>query len=403
LAREKILQRVVKSRFILALVAFAILNVYFAATAVLSFDHYLSAIHGPAWWVVSRLRRANKNFEVAFFGSSLVVYALNGADANFLGRTVDETQHHWSIFTDHALSTISGGRFRTFDFAFGGQIPSDACLMLKEALALGCHPQVALYGIGPRDFLDPGAEDPTSTDCYKYLERLVDTSDVDRALELPKVTSWRRSLLNAVYLNRHAVDIQQSLEAALTKTEEQCLSALPDRGLQGFCERKELLPTYKMGDRFPGVYLIDPLPPEVAQRGYRELFIYEKVYRHDSRRIEAMQMRGLAQFIDICKANGINCVLLNMPLSPGNVELYGKERYARFIQSLNELAESRGAGFVDLAHEGTWEKELFVDSVHLNPVGGTKVVQILAPKLPHYTNVAVARTDSTLPKYPVSE
>jgi hypothetical protein len=399
LAWEKFLRKLAKSCFVVALVAFATLNICFDVSDVFRFDKYLAPIHGPAWWVVERLRRANKNFEVAFFGSSLVVYALNGADANFLRQTIDETEHHWSVFTDHGLSTISGGRFRTFDFAFGGQIPSDACLMLKEALALGCHPQVALYGIGPRDFLDPGAEDPTSTDCYKYLERLVDTRDVDRVLALPRVTEWRKSLLNSVYLNRHAVDFQSTISEKVGSVEAKYLSAFPDRGLQGFCQRKELLPNYKLGDRFPGVYLIDPLPPELKQRGYRELAIYEKVYRHDSRKIEAMQMRSLAEFVDLCKANGINCVLLNMPLSPSNIDLYGKERYARFVQSLNELAVSRSAGFVDLAHEGTWERELFVDSVHLNPVGGTKVVEMLVPKLTRYMNVAVARSESAPKKF----
>jgi hypothetical protein len=398
------LQRLVKSRFILALVAFAVLNACLDATAVFSFDKYMSPIQGPAWWVVSRLRRTNKNFEVAFFGSSLVVYALNGADANFLRQTIDETEHHWSVFTDHSLATISGGRFRTFDFATGGQMPSDACLMLEEAIALGCHPQIALYGIGPRDFIEAGAEDPTATDCYRYLERLVDTTDIDRALVLPNLTTVRRSIINRIYLARHALDFQLSLDDSTQRVESSYLSGVPSNdNIAGYWLRKELLPQYKDGDRFPGIYVVQPIAPESKVRPYRELAIYAQEYKHDSRKIEIAQRSCLSEFADICKTNGINCVLVNMPLSPSNLDLYGKGRYAGFVRSLNEFAQSRSIGFIDLAQAGPWGKELFVDSVHLNPVGGTKALQVLVPKLTHYMNVAVAGSESAPQKFLVSE
>lgn len=101
------------------------------------------------WWT---LRPAQKP-QIAIFGSSLMMAALHGGDAVYTGLPQNVVIHHRSkLFKD--LIKQTGATVDNFAFALGGEMVSDAYVLLAQMLEQKEHPRCLIYGIAPRDFTD---------------------------------------------------------------------------------------------------------------------------------------------------------------------------------------------------------------------------------------------------------
>jgi hypothetical protein len=320
--------------------------------------------------------------------------ALNGADANFLHRRIDQVQHHCSLMTEKECATLNGAKPSTFSFATGGQMASDAYLMLKTCLAFNQHPQLVVYGVAPRDFVDLGALDPSRSDCYAYLSRFVSTTEIDALAGLSLPELLKRKAARTLYLSEHADELQQLLVSRVESAENHLLSSRAAYTVVDFWLRVKLFPEYKLGAFAPGVHMVYPLSCLEEREPTRELPIYKKVYDYDSRRIKVLQQQCLAMFLKLCRENSIACLVLNMPLTSKNIAYLGDSRYKQYVKEVEGLCKKAGARFVDLEGATDWPDHYFYDAVHLNPIGATKFMRLLIPALGDKQNLVVAQPDN---------
>src|SRR5207253_2325947 len=110
--------------------------------------------------------------------SSPVVSAISACEANYHGETFDLSSYHKASFLDHKLRTKFGGTFNTYNLSAPGQMPSDAYLMLRAMVNSANRPDVVIYGIAPRDFMDCTLQNPADTEPFRYLTRLVNIDTV---------------------------------------------------------------------------------------------------------------------------------------------------------------------------------------------------------------------------------
>ena len=106
-----------------------------------------------------------------------MVAAIAECDANYLKHSLDLATYRGASYMDTVLHDKLGGTFNTMNLSAPGQMPSDAYLTLKAALKEGMKPNVIVYGLAPRDFLDGTMQSPSDTEAFKYLRRSVDISD----------------------------------------------------------------------------------------------------------------------------------------------------------------------------------------------------------------------------------
>ena len=86
--------------------------------------------------------------------------------------------HHKSVLLERLLQARFQRPYTTFVFALGGEMASDAYAITTSLLTGPKKPQVIMYGIAPRDFMDHALNSAASTEIFKYMSRLGDLSNV---------------------------------------------------------------------------------------------------------------------------------------------------------------------------------------------------------------------------------
>src|ERR1700712_1852602 len=111
-----------QSVFMLAFVAYAAINLYMSFAGPIDFDPYKYIYRGWSWWIFNDLRQNPQPHNVALLGSSLMVSAVAGTDANFLNEKIDLTKYHKASYLDDRLQAKFGGKFNTFNLSAPGQM-----------------------------------------------------------------------------------------------------------------------------------------------------------------------------------------------------------------------------------------------------------------------------------------
>ncbi|MDZ4834854.1 MAG: hypothetical protein SGJ27_13835 [Candidatus Melainabacteria bacterium] len=405
------------SRFVLSLLIFIVVG-YGAGLAIGPIvDKYDYPIHSWSWWSVRGIRDAVDNAKAErapvpntiLLGSSLMVVAMAESDATWSKQRLDLTTYRKARYFDSLLSAQGprpgagslpaqgskhgslsptpvnapnlklGSLLQTINLASPGQLVSDAYLTLKEALNEGLKPRLVIYGIAPRDMIDSTMESALDTECYRYLSRLVPTSELEPLLSSSEVSSLSRKVSSALPLARRSLDIQLKCFETASSWRDKALK----NGLAGEAmpleKRMMLLSTYEPLDMVPGF-----IHAEVAQRAD-----VDKVYRDNSKdyiaryrkpdfRFYNGQLQCLSNLIDLCEQNDIHLMVVNMPLRRCNVDLIDSQIYAKYIKDVSALVAAKGSTYADLCEFQSYSKQDYRDPVHLNGFGGMKFINRLA-------------------------
>ena len=78
---------------------------------------------------------------------------------------------------------------------------------------------------------------------------------------------------------------------------------------------------------------------------------------------------------------GIQLIVVNMPLTPGNIALMPPGFYEQYKNKVSEMAAANRAEFIDMNKPDVFEKKHFADTVHLNGLGGVAFFKMLSEKL----------------------
>lgn len=349
-----------------------------------SLDKFNSPNRSWVYWNTKDFRQHATNPDILLMGSSLMMMALHGADATYLNIPQNVAIHHRSAYLEKLLSDKQKAPVSTFAFALGGQMASDAYVLASTLFRGDKKPRTLVYGIAPRDFMDNTVPSPASTETFRYMERVGNLGHI----ALPSRTSfWEQTewvagqgsflynrRLDFVYLqNKYA---RQILAIGGVKGLDFVHTPIPLRRLS-LLELAE--------DEGPNDLSIMPYAP-IAY--YDNLPEYRSRYKAFKPKLFNMQIGFLQKLLKYCKDEGINVVLVNMPLTQDNVDLMPANFYNNYKVSVGNLATTYGAKVVDLQDTKTFPKALFSDSVHLNGIGGERFFEVLADKISTESRVA---------------
>jgi len=258
-----------------------------------------------------------------------------------------------------------------------GQMPSDAYLTLKAALKQGMKPNVIVYGLAPRDFLDGTMQSPSDTEAFKYLQRSVDISDCGFDYYASPFGKFDWVLQRSVNLYRISLDCRLTL-ARLSRQwlSHNGLIDLPEQeGAAGpFATRlRALLRPFNIE---PGTFLAlqtvnDKSSMIDNRRDYRDR------YRNPDQRLYETQFRFLNRIVNLCAAENIKLILVQMPITQDNVEILKPSLYSRYKADLAKVCADKKISLLDLCKFEQYSKNDYRDTVHLNGFGGKKFVDNL--------------------------
>ena len=158
------------TRFVAALILFFIVNI----VVKLGFHPDLFSMPERTfiWWAVKDYRQLGKAPDILFFGSSLMLAAVNEGDATHYRTLIDTATHHYSTYMQELQKQKYGHSISNFCFAIGGQMASDVYAIATNFIDDKFKPRVIVWGIAPRDLLDAAFPGAITSDTARYMNKI---------------------------------------------------------------------------------------------------------------------------------------------------------------------------------------------------------------------------------------
>jgi hypothetical protein len=391
---KKVMTAIAGSYICLAFAGIVALDIGLRLTQdVVTLDRYNAPNRSWIWWAAKQFKEEQKRPDVVLLGSSLMMAALHGGDATYLNAPQNVTLHHKATYLETLLGEKLHQPINIFAFAIGGQMVSDAYAISSTMLRGDKKPDTIVYGVAPRDFMDNMLASPASTETFRFMNRLGGLKEEAFAA---RTTFWEKveySVERVSFLYDHRLDfvyLQQKYDRSL-------LSALLHIKDLDYVQTPFPLRKIAMAqmpeDTGPNEIMI--LPYSGKEKYEDNTPEYRSRYRSFNQKKFNAQLAFLDKLGNFCKQEGINLVLVNMPLTTDNVGLMPPGLYDKYLSSLQTASTTYGARVVDLNQPQVFEKACFADSVHLNGRGGKLFFEQLADRLAADSMLAVSRRTLT--------
>ena len=333
------------------------------------------------WWTVNGFAKEKTAPDIALLGSSLMMTAHHAGDATKLNAVQNEVSHFHSSCIEDFLANKIGHKPTSFSFAIAGQMASDSYLITRSLLSGDKQPKVIVYGIAPRDLIDNTLPSPASTETFKYLSRITDLSDV--------ALSARTSFNELFQFGLEKVFYTLSRRPNLVLWQHKLAYALAPYGENAITENeinapfklrqiayREISPDDSGANELRvGPYGAEPEPFRDNTQEYRHRYACIK------NNVFLSQLWYLENLMKLSREKGIQLVVVNMPLTTGNVSLMPPGFYEKYKKKLADLTAANGATFLDLNRPDVFEQKHFADTVHLNGLGGVEFFKLLSNEL----------------------
>ncbi len=378
--RHSFASNLVKSRFFAAIVLFISVSALwgslrFGALSPSDFPFYT----WTACAIEDFLSNEQGRPQIDFVGSSLVLAPLGGVDADFLNAPVDAPHHHRSLYFESAFRKLTGENVKTFNFALPGEMPSDAYLMTKFLMKGEKRPDVIVYGVGPRDFLDNLLPSPSATDPYSLLSRFGDVSDRIALISPDWQQRMNYELGKLLYPYGQKVDLSTSFTRAVTATLAKVIP--PTNGGSPMSLRRIILPEYRNFEVAKDECLFTPTTAANRPAFSDNIAEYRKRYKNLKWDTYLTQMRFMTDILNIARERKTHVVIVAMPITQINRSLLSDLAWDVYKKGIKVVALAKGASFIDMEGSGKFQTSDFGDTVHLHSGGGAKLLDLLSERL----------------------
>ena len=349
-----------KSAAVAAVLLFLGLNAGFGYGAASSGKAKNSDQNGVVQTIDSAVQQYSKadTPDVVLLGSSLIMSPVWTADYKKFVNVNDFYRHHRSLLLEKKLSDANE-QMKVFSFAVPGAMVSDMDLIVDKMLVGSKKPQLVVYGVAPRDFMDDLAGGETKTATF---QRLGDVTDLNKNNFAASTVDEKLELVfnRAVYLFGKRTRYQAKADAFVRKVAHQATTAPQDQ----FAVAANAMN-------------VCPLLQDKKILWQKSLDEYHMRYQRFNQIQFKKQEQFLQDMLTSCKKNNIEVVLVNMPLTQTNLGLMPEGLYQKYLGMLKETANKNNIALLDLG-EKRYGDECFYDTVHLNEIGAEPFLSSLS-------------------------
>lgn len=334
------------------------------------------------WWITRGYLKDGTNSDVALMGSSQMGAALYSAEAFHRNLAIDTVTERDSKVSTKLFKDKTGYGPKVFNFSFGGAMISDQ-LMIAKALFNEKHkPELVILGLNPRDFMDNTLPSPSATEPFQYLSPYTNLGDLsDCSFGDPiEWMDWKMEQIIPTRTHSHRV------VKGLTDMVANAFTSIAPRGSHeslepGSSAKKDsdsgnvLDAMYKnAGEVAPGKWKVIAMGWGSFKDNTDE---YQVRYKDASPPLYKTEKRFFEEYLDYLKANDIKAIVVGMPSLWPNRALLPDSFWSEFRGYVASTCQGKGAKWVDLTDDQRFEAKDFLDTVHLNAAGGTKLVNAI--------------------------
>lgn len=336
------------------------------------------------------LKKLTASPDVLVLGSSLPMAAIRYCDNQWIPQTEadsDALKHHLSTFQAYYRAVYLEKLLRdnvnhdvtVFNFTSAACMPSDASLILSKVLELKKKPKLVIIGFGPRDFMDNLVPEIGRTPAFNALANWPSLSG-----NLP--SSFSTDTIRELMLIASSTYYRKRADWSLYFSELTNELVRPSRPKVNLATNSE-----KKSDGIPAAYAKrqdEHVCPTKARYEAWHIDDYKKRYNPPNHLRYEQELERFSHLLDTCRQKDIFVVVVNMPITETNRELIPKNLLKRYQADLGFYSQRYGAHYVDLSESPIFTADDFLDTVHLNPQGGKKVLDELALDLAKSSKVA---------------
>ena len=356
-------------KFLLALLAFCLLNVWFfglAGTSKCRLSlNYLNSLSYAAqqeapwvWWALRAYFNRETRPDVVLFGSSQMATAMIAGDLPLVRHDIDAVTYKDAHVLENSLASSLGGQPQVFNFAMGGEMVSDAVLIERATFLARLTPSLVIIGVNPRDFMDNTCPIPASTPTFHFLKPFVDLQQLSWSSYFP-LDGW----LEALPLKHWAA----TLTAGFSSTGPEPLQA------------PALSTVTRSADAVrPGFWVSHYGQPESFFDNTGE---YKSRYRTTNPQLYEQEQKFFEAFLADMRARAIPVLVVGMPSLPVNRSLLPDQFWRQFRLNVSASCRRYGASWIDLTDSPLFVFADYHDTVHLNAGGASKLCQIVAQQI----------------------
>jgi DltD protein len=358
------LKKFYKSAALVAVVLFLTVNSGFTLGAAISTKGKNADQNGVLQTIDSAVQQY-KNADqpdIVLLGSSLIMSPVWTADHKQFSNVSDFYRHHRSYLLEKKLTLNGEQPERVFSFAVPGAMVSDMDLIVDKVLIGPKKPNLVVYGVAPRDFMDDLAGGETKTPTF---QRLGDVSDLSKDNFAGASVDEKLELVfnRVVYLFGKRTRYQSKTDAFIRKLAHQAASSPQDQ--------------------FTAVAAnlnVCPLFQDKKILWQKSLDEYHMRYQRFNQIQFKKQQQFLQDLLSTCKKNNMNVLLVNMPLTQTNLGLMPDGLYDKYLSMLHEISDKNNVSLLDLT-EKRYSDDCFYDTVHLNEVGAEPFLSSLSQSI----------------------
>jgi len=338
--------------------------------------------------------------DVVLFGSSLLMIPTACRDADYLQITIDPVVHPYSRYLQAKLAEKSGAQLQCFNFALPGGMISDHYMAISSLFTRERKPKLVIFGLSLRDFIDSGVECPAATPAYHYFSRYKSERELETLLPLamPDILNRSEYLANKyIYLFGKRLQMQLLTTKRLSLTASPLLARYAVKKLVDDESKASANPDAALSGEGPdgvvkGMVVLQPNAFYPWQDNSRE---YRKRFAGKNEALFAIEKEYLNKILNQLRAQGVEVLLVNMPLTPANMQLMPAGTYDKYMKLLAQDAAKYGCGLLDLNDGKTFVTANFKDPVHMNGSGGKVLLDQIAEKLSSSPAAGVSSNSST--------
>lgn len=318
------------------------------------------------WWVVKGFVSEPVVPDVVVFGSSQMGSALATTDAEMLNRWVDVVVHRRIHFLEKSMAQSAGVKVNVLALSSPGQMVSDGWLLSNLLFKQGKIPKLAVITVAPRDFIDYTLPYPAATEVFnfggKYLDNQNQISPYLYSEPFALLDYWSKQLplkiMGELYLSQVGQGVDHSIEDNTGKEEKTATVLNAVAGANGDVSR--------------GVWVVPPQFPDIWQDNTKE---YKLRFKEPFGRKYEAEMFFLREWLAYLGKQGTAVVVIGMPSLKMNRDLLPDKFWRQFHQDIAGICANNGAVWSDLSVSEDFQKQDFLDTVHLNARGGKKLFQ----------------------------
>lgn len=376
-----------KTRFAAAMLTF------FVIAAIAGYFRFASSppesfpvMSWTGWTITDFLKRPKAN--MVFLGSSLMLVPLDGVDADYLNKRVDGSQHHHSVYFEDMLWEKTGLKLNTFNFALPGEMPSDGYLIVKNLLTGPKKPDVIVYGLGPRDFLDNMLPSPSATDPYRFLSRFGDITPIADRVMPDWFQKFDFDLGKLCYFYGQRADLSANGTEVAEKLLNKVVPLPSNAKTISFDDRRCIMPDFHPCQILAGQAWFRPSTAKDRATFVDNLSEYRKRYATMKWDTYISQMQFFADTLKLAHDNGIKVVVVTMPITELNRSLLSGLSWDAYRNGVIAMAKQKGATVLDFSNSKDFTQSDFGDTVHLHAGGGKRLFDMIIARMAADKNVA---------------